>query len=418
MVRNNKEKSFKKNSVINFIGYGIYMGCQWLINIIVVRLSGFSDAGVLSLAISVTSIFFVVAHFNVRTYQVSDYSNQFAAGEYIGQRLLNCGLSLLMCFVYSTFFCKYFGNQLICIITYMCFKLTEAVLDVLHGILQKNFRLDLIGYSFAIRGIVTFSFFALGILIIKNIAISIIFMATGSLVLLFLYDVPQAAKYAVLKPQLNVNSISKIYKSSIWVFLYYFIFNILTILPRSILEHYHGSEMLGIFTSIAAPIFVIQLSATLILTPVVNILTNSYSEKNKEKFYKTMLLSMSAIAVICLIIVGFVCIIGESLLVFLFGEKIIMYAYIFLPLAISTAFLVMSSLASNILIIIRDMKGLILSDLFGLIPCIFFSFILIPQNGIDGIVYEMIISFACMAVFTYIYVFIKLKNFFQEVERE
>lgn len=120
---NSSSASFKRGTVINFIGYGIYMGFQWLINIIVVRMLGYDSAGVLSLAITVTSSFYVAAHFNIRTYQVSDHENRFTTGEYVGQRLVNCGAAILLCVGYSLS-CGYSGEKLLCIAAYMLFKLT------------------------------------------------------------------------------------------------------------------------------------------------------------------------------------------------------------------------------------------------------------------------------------------------------
>lgn len=409
---NSSSASFKRNTVINFIGYGIYMGFQWLINIAVVRMMGYESAGVLSLAITVTSSFYVVAHFNVRTYQVSDYKNKFSAGEYVGQRLVNCGAAMLFCVIYSLI-CGYSGEKLMCIIVYMLFKLTESFLDVLHGILQKNYRLDTIGYSFAIRGVITFVSFALGVWLAQSIVVASGLMFLTSFAMLFCYEFPYASKNASLKPVFRLKSMMQIYKASLLVFAYYFIFNILTIMPRSLLEYYHGSETLGVFNSVASPVFIVQLSATLILSPVVNVFTEAYAAGDKKKFNRAYVISASAILAICLIWLFAAYLFGDALLRLLIGESIAPYTYIFIPLMISTAFLVLSSLESGILTVIRDMKGLILSACMGLAACTVSSLLFIPKYGLDGITAVMIISFAFMAVATFIYTIIKLHFVFK-----
>ncbi len=55
--------------------------------IVVVRLSsGFDDAGLLSLAMSVVGIFSNVVNFKMGTYQISDIKRENSLGEYMGFR--------------------------------------------------------------------------------------------------------------------------------------------------------------------------------------------------------------------------------------------------------------------------------------------------------------------------------------------
>lgn len=413
---NSSSASFKRNTVINFIGYGIYMGFQWLISIAVVRMMGYESAGVLSLAITVTSSFYVVAHFNVRTYQVSDYNNKFSTGEYVGQRLVNCAAAMLLCVVYSLI-CGYSGEKLLCIIVYMLFKLTEAFFDVLHGVLQKNYRLDTIGYSFAIRGVTIFISFVLGLWLAKSIVIASGIMFLSSFAMLFCYEIPRASKNGSLKPVFRLRSMLQIYKLSSSVFVYYFIFNLLTIMPRSLLEYYHGSEALGVFNSVASPVFIIQLSASLILSPVVNVFTEAYAEGDKRKFNRACVISASTILALCLIWLFAAHLFGDALLKLLIGESIAPYTYIFMPLIVSNVFLVFTSLASSILTVVRDLRGLIFSAVFGLVPCAATSFTLIPKIGIDGILIVMVVSFAAMAGLTFVYIGINHKKMFIKSEK-
>ena len=69
-----KALSLRQNIFWNTAGSAIYLGCQWLITILVVRLSasGFTNSGLLTLAMANTNIFYSIAIFNMRAYQVSD----------------------------------------------------------------------------------------------------------------------------------------------------------------------------------------------------------------------------------------------------------------------------------------------------------------------------------------------------------
>ena len=69
--------SLKSNMIWNSIGSLTYFGCQWLITILVVRMSdSFEAAGTLSLAMSIANIFTPFALFRMRAYQVSDLSGE------------------------------------------------------------------------------------------------------------------------------------------------------------------------------------------------------------------------------------------------------------------------------------------------------------------------------------------------------
>ena len=56
-----------------------YLGCQWLITVLVVRLStSFDAAGLFSLATSVVNTFGTFANYKIGTYQVSDINRQYS----------------------------------------------------------------------------------------------------------------------------------------------------------------------------------------------------------------------------------------------------------------------------------------------------------------------------------------------------
>lgn len=407
-----EEKHFKRDSIINLFGYGFYMGCQWLVNILVVRLSGYSDAGILALAISVTSLFYVLSHFNIRTFQVSDYQNLFTSQEYTGQRIVNCAAAFVLCVIYSLIL-GYGGEKLICIVVYMGFKLTEAFLDVLHGIIQKSWRLDLIGYSFALRGIVSISLFAGGLLFFHNLIIAVSMMFIGSLLLLFIFEIPISNRYSSVKPKIDFKRLTSLYKSSVWMVIFYFVFNILTILPRTVLEATHGTDVLGIFTSVAAPVFLLQISSQIILMPIINVLTKHVENRDRKSFLKALLIGFIGISVICALIFVAAVFLGDWALILVYGESIAPYTGYFLPLIVSTYFLVLSSLATTALTVLRAMKKMVLSAVLSMIPCMISSFALIPDYGLDGITAVMVISFASMALISFIMLIPAIMKYFK-----
>ena len=81
---NNISKAF----IWNTLGSGVYLGCLWLLNILVVRFGSYSEAGILSLAISIANVVQSVSLAGIRNYQVSDVKERYSNYTYICVRYI------------------------------------------------------------------------------------------------------------------------------------------------------------------------------------------------------------------------------------------------------------------------------------------------------------------------------------------
>ena len=61
----------------NSMGSLFYLLCQWLLTVVVVPLCSFEAAGILTLSISLTNVFFTLATFGIRIFQVSDSQGKY-----------------------------------------------------------------------------------------------------------------------------------------------------------------------------------------------------------------------------------------------------------------------------------------------------------------------------------------------------
>ena len=118
-----KELSIGKNMAWNSFGSITYLACQWLITILVVRLSnGYEAAGALSLAMSVYNIFAPLALYRMYTYQVSDIKRENTAGEYFSLRIITSLIALACCMAYAVATCN--PQSLAAIFLYAVFKIS------------------------------------------------------------------------------------------------------------------------------------------------------------------------------------------------------------------------------------------------------------------------------------------------------
>jgi len=191
----------KKNMLWNAAGNLIYLGCQWLITVLVTNLGQFRDAGILSIAMSVSATFQTVAMFGIRNYQVSDVYGKYSDTCYVSFRIISCLVAMGGCIGFSLLN-GYLGEQLLAIFLFMLFRLAENFSDVLHGIAQKNERLDLAGKSFAIKGIGILAVFLVGYRFGGSLTVGLLSMALFSWVSTLAYDifvVRRISRFGVLK---------------------------------------------------------------------------------------------------------------------------------------------------------------------------------------------------------------------------
>ena len=94
-------KLLRDSAYYNF-GNAFYLGSLWIINVALVRLGGFEDAGLFSLAMSCCSVFGMLANYGLRSFQVSDITTQYSDNAYLCTRLLTsflqvCGKKTAIC---------------------------------------------------------------------------------------------------------------------------------------------------------------------------------------------------------------------------------------------------------------------------------------------------------------------------------
>lgn len=173
-----------------------------LISVLVVRLSGVETAGILTLAMSVNNVFYSIAMQGIRNYQVSDMKEKYTSGIYVSSRLIICILSFLVCVGYALIAGYSYGSSL-CIVAYCLFKMAEAFYDVYAGICQKKWRMDWIGKSWMVKGILSFVGFVAVLAVTQSLLAAILAMALVSWLVIFFYDIPRAKKLDTIKIHLK-----------------------------------------------------------------------------------------------------------------------------------------------------------------------------------------------------------------------
>lgn len=378
-----KKLSIQSSIFWNTAGSMFYLACQWLITVLVVRLSGVETAGILSLSMSVCNIWYCIAVYGMRNFQVSDTLNHYSNGSYIFSRVLSCSVAGLGCLIY-TLFMPYDFVTTLCILLYFVYKCSEALFDVYAGIFQKSWRLDLAGKSLLLRGVLTIGSFCFLLIVTNSLPVTLAGMAAICLIAILLYDIPQARKIASIRLDLRIGEVRHLFIECFPLVVYTFLSTSIGSIPKLFLERIAGSYDLGVYSSVATPTLIIQMGATYIFNPFVTLFAEHYTQKNYHGFLS--ILKKCTIAVVAIAVAG---VIGGKLwgvwgLTLLYGAEIAAYVNLLIPLIICTILTAFSWLLCGVLTATHQFHGLVVANVVAVIASVILSPVLENKFSMQG----------------------------------
>ena len=391
------EQNFKKNMIWNAAGNIVYLLCQWLLTVLVFRMSGEADAGVLSVAMSVSATFQTVALFGIRNFQVSDISGKYTDTCYVGFRLITCAVALGACMIFSLV-TAYRGAQLLAIFLFMLFRLAENFSDVLVGIAQKNGRLDIAGKSFAIKGVGTLACFVIFFKISGSLNIGLLSIAVFSCLSTLLYDTVFTKKLATFSFLPKDRSWLSLGRETAPLCIYLFLNSALSTIPKLILEKQCGNEILGFYSSVFAPALLVAAAANYLYNPFVPMLATARDNRDKRAFFSIILKLMLIMAVIAVLILVAAAFLGEWALTLVFGARIAPHSYLLIPILISIFTCVICSFLSTVAVVLRDFAPILVACGAGVLAEACLTAPLIEWCGTNGTSYSFILGSLVAAV--------------------
>lgn len=353
-----QNENLKKNMLWNAAGNIVYLACQWLLTVLVTRLGSFEDAGVLSIAMSVSATFQTIAIFGIRSFQVSDTENKYSDTCYVTFRVFTCAVALLGTLLFSLI-TGYRSNELVCILLFMLFRLAENFSDVLHGIAQKNGRLDIAGKAFAIKGVGLLTAFLAGFLLTRKLSVGIAAMALLSVCSTLLYDLTVTKRLADFRLLDLHTPWVELAKETLPLCVYLFCSSAVSTVPKLILEWQCGETLLGIYSSVFAPALLISAATGYLYSPFIPIFARHYQAGDRKAFLGAFLKLSGAILILALVTVIAAAFLGEFALVLVFGEQIRAHAYLLLPILFAIFASAYFAFLCTISVVLRDFRWLL-----------------------------------------------------------
>ena len=377
-----KQLSIKANMIWNSVGSLTYLGCQWLMTVLIVRMGGFADSGLLGIAMTVVGTFGTFANYKMGTYQISDIKRENELGEYFGFRCITLGIAFVACMAYS---CLTNPQALLTIALFFIYKSVGLLIDILHGLDQQNRRMDYIGKSFIAQGVALLAGFVGAYLATNSLDIAIIAMTALSLGVLFLFDIPKASQFEKLRIGIGRKKALFFFKTLFPAVLASVAASAIFMVPTQYLFWAVGDEALGIYQAVAAPALVIQMGAVYLYGPLLDIFPKLFFGGDRAGFRLLLLKTVAGVAcvgIVCSVALEFF---GSWVLQLLYGESIAPYVYLLQPIILSTIMTAYLWFFGDLLIALRDFKANFIGNVAAFAVVIPLSFLCVNLWGMNGV---------------------------------
>lgn len=412
----NESKNVIRNNMLwNVIGSTFFCGCQWIMSVLIVHIAGYTEAGVLALGFSITNTFLNIGYYSVRSFQVSDITNQYSPSDYVTHRIFTCTFSYI---IYGIFILisGYSRYMLWFLLMFMLYRLLEAYVDVFHGIAQKGWRLDIAGKSYIFRGIIMLVCFVVVESLTKNLIITSIAMFLLSGIVVLGYDMVAVRKMEPYHFEWDMKKVWQLMIQCFPILMYSLFINGIITVPRYLLEMKEGSSVLGYYASVAIPASIVQMLCMFVLNPFIQLFAE-YKNGERKKDFRNLIIKMTVlITVLTLVSILAALLLGEWVLVLLFDETIREYVYLLFSTIICSGLMALVWFFGSIIVVIRKINYLAIGALAGFVLCVCSSIPLITRIGVDGVNSSIIVSFFAVACIYIVRIIIYLKGWGKSVE--
>ena len=389
---NSKKLSVQQNTLLNSFGSLFYLGCQWLLTVLVVRLGSVEDGGNLSLAMSLTNMFFTIATFGIRDFQVSDYQNKYSPSQYVTTRLLTCTVSSLICCGIVLLNRHYTGHQIACILFYMLFRISEALVDVFQAMEQKAERMDYNCVSFLLRGIFLLGGFSLILHFSGSLVMAIVGIAVTSFCVVLGFDWPTCRKLSDFKLEFSFSATRHLLLECAPLMCNSFLTSAIVSIPRSTLETLWGSYWMGIYGSVATPATIVQSAAMWLYTPAILVFTRHYVERDKKNFYALYRKIWLILGGVFIAVFVGAALLGRWGLGLLFNDEVVAHADLLIPVLGTTLLIAVSYFLGAILTITRQLKVILAANAVAAALAVVLSRPIIQSCQMNGVNYVIYIA--------------------------
>lgn len=382
------------------LGTLVYLGAQWLLTVVVVRLAGQSVNGDYTLALSSSSVAYAVVLFGMRPFQISDTRREYADAVYLASRAAT-SLFAVLAFAVSLLFTADLGRLWLVLGLFLGFRLTEGWFDVLHGVLQNADRMRLAGIALIVRAVTEVAAFTAVLAVTHELVWAVGVMFAVSLAALLALEWPWS------RPHLDGRSFAEAggwrrTADLLWacapLLVANLAYSVMLFVPRNAVRAIWGAEELGYYGSIAAPLLLVPVLVSYLYTPFMPALAeHERSGRRRGLFVMAgkLLAAIVGLIGVCFALLPFV---GPPVLALMFGEGVLSHVHLLWPVAGSVSLTALVYFGNALLTAVRRIPWTLYASIAALLVVLFSSTPFVQLAGTNGASFALIAGQGVQAV--------------------
>lgn len=370
-----------KNTALNTGSSVVYFFLQWLTTVLAVRWAGYETAGLYALSVSFATVFYFIALFGIRNYEISDVTGLFTRGQYFAARILTAAVSLLA-FGVAVLTAKLSSYARLCYCAYMLFKLGEAYTQGYFAFLQIRDDYRSLAFSYTAKGIASTAAFSVSLLITKDLLSSTLWMTLAFFLCVLLIDFPYLKKAGIQKPAFA--GCLPILRKCVPLMLVSLSVPLMNYVTRFSVERYFGDYWVGQYTSLSFVIVVLSTFAGtvfIVFVPEVSRWKENRQISSIRGFFLKALLAMLGLGAVAVLAGKFL---GPWVCRMLFGEKIMESIDLLVPLIVTAVLMMGKCFLSTMLVPLGQRWPLLIGELAGVVVCCGLALPLTKHIGMQG----------------------------------
>ena len=275
------EQENKQGYFWNMVGSICYSASSFVLLIAVTRNVGADGAGIFSLAFSIAQLMLAIGRYGMRPFQATDVRNIYSFSDYFTSRVMTCTAMMAITIIYSI--CYGFTGRKLLIVFFVCFlKMSDALEDVYHGMLQREFHLADAGKLQASRNTLSVLIFVFTIYITKDILITCVISSVLSALFCILMN-EHTTRKIFQKKLLFSKHLFYLFRDCVWLFAGAFLSLYIYNIPKYAINRYLSDEFQTYYGIMFMISFVISVFSEMIFRPLLTQIAVLWDKQDIKK---------------------------------------------------------------------------------------------------------------------------------------
>ena len=384
-------------------GNFVFAFSQWVILIFFARMTNQENLGQYALALAIVTPIFAVGNLQLRPLYILDVNSEqkYTYTHFYYLRLICSFIALACCLVLGLFF----NVSILVLLLVGLLKFFESYSDIIYAYYNAHDQTQLISKSLFLKGTLSVLAVAVGLYLFDFYTALILFLFVYLVVWLCIDNLYIQKTQEIKKMSLDLGMM----KSAIPMGISLGIVTLQSNIPRLFLDQYASIEAVGIFTVLSYFIIVGSIFINSICQYLSPRLTHAWNH-NRAYFKKLLSMALLVAGGLGLIAIFLSYFMGEFVLNLVYGAEYVAYTDAFVLTMVAGFILYLATVLGYTLTAIGFIKQQVYLFSIVLIFSVLVSYLCIPEYGIIGGIYTLMVSYLVQCVLSLLVVFFRLKE--------